>query len=96
MREKDILGQVGLLLEVLVHAQVSKVLHVGGNLGQGLLGAKKINLEKRSCTITHGRDQLSASESATGLEIKKKEEDNWVKVLEGVQLVALAESGREP
>ena len=57
MREKDILGQVGLLLEVLVHAQVSKVLHVGGNLGQGLLGAKKINLEKRSCTITHGRDE---------------------------------------
>ena len=40
MREKDILGQMGLLLEVLVHAQVSEVLHVGGNLGQGLLGAK--------------------------------------------------------
>jgi len=40
MWEEDILGQVSLLLEVLVHAQVSEVLHVGGNLGQGLLGTK--------------------------------------------------------
>ena len=38
--EEDVLCEMGLLLEVLVHAQVGEVLHVGGNFGQGLLGAK--------------------------------------------------------
>jgi len=37
MWEEDILGEVGLLLEVLVHAQVREVLNVGWHFGQGLL-----------------------------------------------------------
>jgi hypothetical protein len=35
--EENILGQMSLLLQVLVHAQVREVLNVGGDLGQGLL-----------------------------------------------------------
>ena len=37
MWEENILGEVGLLLEVLVHAQVCEVLDVSWHLRQGLL-----------------------------------------------------------
>ena len=44
MREDGILGQVSLLLELFVDAQVGKVLDVAGDFGQGLLGKEGENV----------------------------------------------------
>jgi hypothetical protein len=48
--EENILGQMSLLLQVLVHAQVREVLNVGGDLGQGLL--ENTETEKRLLKLT--------------------------------------------
>ena len=48
--EENILGQMSLLLQVLVHAQVREVLNVGGDLGQGLLENEETEKVKSSRT----------------------------------------------
>jgi hypothetical protein len=48
--EENILGQMSLLLQVLVHAQVREVLNVGGDLGQGLLENEETEKVKSSGT----------------------------------------------